>query len=140
MIRRPPRSTRTDTLFPYTPLFRSLGIAAKRDSGEHARPQPAVPIGQLDPHGERAAVGLRGRQDRDHPAGEALAGEARQRGSGILADPDIAPARFGHRGIAPDGDQPAYLGARMAHGARPPAPWAQPLARARARSVERSPT
>src|SRR3546814_13825852 len=27
MIRRPPRSTRTDTLFPYTPLFRSdLGL------------------------------------------------------------------------------------------------------------------
>src|SRR3546814_12676621 len=25
MIRRPPRSTRTDTLFPYTTLFRSLG-------------------------------------------------------------------------------------------------------------------
>src|SRR3546814_10164333 len=25
MTRRPPRSTRTDTLFPYTPLFRSLG-------------------------------------------------------------------------------------------------------------------
>src|SRR3546814_5113019 len=29
MIRRPPRSTRTDTLFPYTTLFRSLG---RRDS------------------------------------------------------------------------------------------------------------
>src|SRR3546814_14556512 len=29
MIRRPPRSTRTDTLFPYTPLFRSTR-AAKR--------------------------------------------------------------------------------------------------------------
>src|SRR3546814_10778784 len=28
MIRRPPRSTRTDTLFPYTTLFRSL-----RDAG-----------------------------------------------------------------------------------------------------------
>src|SRR3546814_3301640 len=28
MIRRPPRSTRTDTLFPYTTLFRSLGRAA----------------------------------------------------------------------------------------------------------------
>src|SRR3546814_15972550 len=29
MIRRPPRSTSTDTLFPYTPLFRSrsLGLA-----------------------------------------------------------------------------------------------------------------
>src|SRR3546814_7084893 len=25
MIRRPPRSTRTDTLFPYTTLFRSTG-------------------------------------------------------------------------------------------------------------------
>src|SRR3546814_9810925 len=25
MIRRPPRSTRTDTLFPYTTLFRSYG-------------------------------------------------------------------------------------------------------------------
>src|SRR3546814_3769678 len=28
MIRRPPRSTRTDTLFPYTTLFRSAGVAA----------------------------------------------------------------------------------------------------------------
>src|SRR3546814_17964532 len=28
MIRRPPRSTRTDTLFPYTTLFRSLTAAA----------------------------------------------------------------------------------------------------------------
>src|SRR3546814_3255073 len=27
MIRRPPRSTRTDTLFPYTTLFRSQGVA-----------------------------------------------------------------------------------------------------------------
>src|SRR3546814_7239813 len=27
MIRLPPRSTRTDTLFPYTTLFRSAGIA-----------------------------------------------------------------------------------------------------------------
>src|SRR3546814_17286299 len=26
MTRRPPRSTRTDTLFPYTTLFRSLGL------------------------------------------------------------------------------------------------------------------
>src|SRR3546814_2627082 len=28
MIRRPPRSTRTDTLFPYTTLFRSLAAHA----------------------------------------------------------------------------------------------------------------
>src|SRR3546814_5180248 len=31
MIRRPPRSTRTDTLFPYTTLFRSRGD----DGGRH---------------------------------------------------------------------------------------------------------
>src|SRR3546814_15656704 len=30
MIRRPPRSTRTDTLFPYTTLFRSLDPGAGR--------------------------------------------------------------------------------------------------------------
>src|SRR3546814_18461929 len=29
MIRRPPRSTRTDTLFPYTTLFRSIEIQAR---------------------------------------------------------------------------------------------------------------
>src|SRR3546814_12934670 len=35
MIRRPPRSTRTDTLFPYTTLFRSFAVA-----GERQRPEP----------------------------------------------------------------------------------------------------
>src|SRR3546814_19315480 len=33
MIRRPPRSTRTDTLFPYTTLFRSGGIWRLVDRG-----------------------------------------------------------------------------------------------------------
>src|SRR3546814_15019765 len=33
MIRRPPRSTRTDTLFPYTTLFRSKRIALVGPSG-----------------------------------------------------------------------------------------------------------
>src|SRR3546814_15426077 len=32
MIRRPPRSTRTDTLFPYTTLFRSLGRTTRSDT------------------------------------------------------------------------------------------------------------
>src|SRR3546814_15496624 len=32
MIRRPPRSTRTDTLVPYTTLFRSSGWAGKVDA------------------------------------------------------------------------------------------------------------
>src|SRR3546814_11882124 len=31
MIRRPPRSTRTDTLFPYTTLFRSLRLGDRGD-------------------------------------------------------------------------------------------------------------
>src|SRR3546814_18362979 len=31
MIRRPPRSTRTDTLFPYTTLFRSPTLAVESD-------------------------------------------------------------------------------------------------------------
>src|SRR3546814_7656809 len=31
MIRRPPRSTRTDTLFPYTTLFRSPSVGAIGD-------------------------------------------------------------------------------------------------------------
>src|SRR3546814_16908715 len=30
MIRRPPRSTRTDTLFPYTTLFRSCFLAGEQ--------------------------------------------------------------------------------------------------------------
>src|SRR3546814_2785947 len=38
MIRRPPRSTRTDTLFPYTTLFRSRG----RRQGEGRSPWRAV--------------------------------------------------------------------------------------------------
>src|SRR3546814_10743701 len=33
MIRRPPRSTRTDTLFPYTTLFRSVNDAPLRITG-----------------------------------------------------------------------------------------------------------
>src|SRR3546814_7120328 len=31
MVRRPPRSTRTDTLFPYTTLFRSYGGVGGRE-------------------------------------------------------------------------------------------------------------
>src|SRR3546814_19791888 len=34
MIRRPPRSTRTDTLFPYTTLFRSIIIFPPLDGQE----------------------------------------------------------------------------------------------------------
>src|SRR3546814_9289602 len=41
MIRRPPRSTRTDTLFPYTTLFRSkYGNPAVHGGGRHRVPAP----------------------------------------------------------------------------------------------------
>src|SRR3546814_2827091 len=36
MIRRPPRSTRTDTLFPYTRLFRSAGTIAAANAEDMA--------------------------------------------------------------------------------------------------------
>src|SRR3546814_6888367 len=51
MIRRPPRSTRTDTLFPYTTLFRSFfGATANeqrarrpRSEKENPHPHPCFP-------------------------------------------------------------------------------------------------
>src|SRR3546814_7903004 len=39
MIRRPPRSTRTDTLFPYTTLFRSLWTRYE-NRGRHPKIMP----------------------------------------------------------------------------------------------------
>src|SRR3546814_3515684 len=39
MIRRPPRSTRTDTLFPYTTLFRSVHCGM-----DSAKMGPAIPL------------------------------------------------------------------------------------------------
>src|SRR3546814_8750738 len=38
MIRRPPRSTRTDTLFPYTTLFRSHPRQQRCQPGSDGRP------------------------------------------------------------------------------------------------------
>src|SRR3546814_5511001 len=46
MIRRPPRSTRTDTLFPYTTLFRSRKAAARVFGQEH--PDRNLAVGQRE--------------------------------------------------------------------------------------------
>src|SRR3546814_16668891 len=43
MIRRPPRSTRTDTLFPYTTLFRSISETAKIFAGSDVTKEP-IPV------------------------------------------------------------------------------------------------
>src|SRR3546814_11245836 len=53
MIRRPPRSTRTDTLFPYTTLFRSLRC------GERAQRIEFDPGRTFDEAEARGAVGAR---------------------------------------------------------------------------------
>src|SRR3546814_13470046 len=48
MIRRPPRSTRTDTLFPYTTLFRSHGspfaFLVRRIRNGRGRPVVCAPV------------------------------------------------------------------------------------------------
>src|SRR3546814_6358474 len=63
MIRRPPRSTRTDTLFPYTTLFRSQGARRRRhdDRGGPRVPQEApVDVARVPPRA--AQGGLLGRR------------------------------------------------------------------------------
>src|SRR3546814_4793491 len=53
MIRRPPRSTRTDTLFPYTTLFRSVEeLRPRRDRDHHRRDAEEAVDAGARPHGE----------------------------------------------------------------------------------------
>src|SRR3546814_17480561 len=66
MIRRPPRSTRTDTLFPYTTLFRSADHAFRKLCGRRLRPS--------------GRTGGRGRTDRGADRGD-------QDSAGICAAP-----------------------------------------------------
>src|SRR3546814_9963057 len=48
MIRRPPRSTRTDTLFPYTTLFRSVSAGVDKAPASTSAPAPASFSGSAD--------------------------------------------------------------------------------------------
>src|SRR3546814_10401920 len=80
MLLRPPRSTRTDTLFPYTTLFRSCDAAADhmgRHLGEiaegrclHGREQGIAVIGGLQ--GQKVQVGgeYQGHAEQDHRAAD----------------------------------------------------------------------
>src|SRR3546814_11616458 len=100
MIRRPPRSTRTDTLRPYTPLFRS-GRAALAD---RARGEPAAadqscqrpPAARLREDHRHRRAGGGGWHERlglppalqDHPGDEpAAVPEAAPPAGGAAADP-----------------------------------------------------
>src|SRR3546814_18888977 len=99
MIRRPPRSTRTDTLFPYTTLFRSLGEAAivaaalrdlrgefaGRRKDEHAATARRGPLGvvqQIVERRQRKGRGLAGAGLRDAAQVAAL----EQDGNSLLLD------------------------------------------------------
>src|SRR3546814_9065231 len=92
MIRRPPRSTRTDTLVPYTTLFRSAGSAAGEDettppdiAGPTARPDAAAAPGAAPAAAVGAGTRVRDqRRGREQPAAglgriRAAAGNRRQR-------------------------------------------------------------
>src|SRR3546814_15693111 len=78
MIRRPPRSTRTDTLFPYTTLFRS-------PRAPHPRP--------VDPRGEDAAQGIHPRLGRQ-PDQPALGGRRPQAQAEVVFRPDRKSTRL----------------------------------------------
>src|SRR3546814_9021950 len=78
MIRRPPRSTRTDTLFPYTTLFRSLvrrrqvveGLLDVVSVG-HAPSLPRfVRRGRGLSSGRKLAIGAAGGRARQRPRSE----------------------------------------------------------------------
>src|SRR3546814_1523604 len=79
MIRRPPRSTRTDTLFPYTTLFRSAQYIPPRarrgpahsDRGDRERTHPRTNGLVSRPDGTRvglgtAAIAQFGRRSEEH--------------------------------------------------------------------------
>src|SRR3546814_19420572 len=89
MIRRPPRSTRTDTLFPYTTLFRSeleeAHLARRRD-GDGLLADEDDATGDLE-RGE--PVAQRGKQ-------VLLGGGGTDRGHDCRAD-DLAALRIGAR-------------------------------------------
>src|SRR3546814_7976831 len=55
MIRRPPRSTRTDTLVPYTTLFRSL---AEHPAAAVGMDRAYAPITYLDEQGNPAGIAV----------------------------------------------------------------------------------
>src|SRR3546814_1637834 len=76
MIRRPPRSTRTDTLFPYTTLFRSQRSAPRLGPGPWSRdadPRSAHQLGRgADSRGRRPD--LQRRRLNRHPRGMVFRG------------------------------------------------------------------
>src|SRR3546814_13787290 len=105
MIRRPPRSTRTDTLFPYTTLFRSDFAALALHQRERLGLQPAfdAPPERLERAADMPAVAIepdRARRGR-RPVDMTFDPATGQRRSGLDADrhhPLAAIGRASRRG------------------------------------------
>src|SRR3546814_3020171 len=114
MIRRPPRSTRTDTLFPYTTLFRPICSPPWTESPHALVAGVEQPLGhgQADVHLERVGRPVDGartiqfERDRLRQQLRAEAGTADRRG-GITALflPQDAQHRHGLFAIAPPADR-----------------------------------
>src|SRR3546814_9069184 len=77
MIRRPPRSTRTDTLFPYTPLVRSY-VSAQAEKGYRAA------VSLISRTSQYHADSSRARFDPAHLRGLAPAGRLDNDSQGML--------------------------------------------------------
>src|SRR3546814_2247437 len=78
MIRRPPRSTRTDTLFPYTTRFRSPR-AARGAPATHRGHDPGEVRRRVEAReGHRGAVPLQDAQEGARPAEARAVGHARR--------------------------------------------------------------
>src|SRR3546814_19546285 len=101
MIRPPPRSTRTDTLFPYTTLFRSSSLWSGGGSSgfSHAHHAAAVAEATGDDGGvEGVEVGLSGEGGIE--GGELLGGveeHARDRGGACEVEGELGAEETGVR-------------------------------------------
>src|SRR3546814_20869692 len=79
MIRRPPRSTRTDTLFPYTTLFRSPGVTPRRSISDRLTQIRACGYSSLRRMRPAAESDLRSESGNRQPQPGEHVGEMRQR-------------------------------------------------------------
>src|SRR3546814_12002333 len=99
MIRRPPRSTRTYTLFPYTTLFRSDGTLVDKVLNADALHigEPAVLDDAID-HAGNMRLGLVFREERVDFGGELIEGFGGsflcRRGDGASEDESETETRF----------------------------------------------
>src|SRR3546814_19739310 len=69
MIRRPPRSTRTDTLFPYTTLFRSGIASGPGEIADALEAEHRVEDVERHRHDAMGAIGSARRDPGRNPAG-----------------------------------------------------------------------